>query len=374
MCSRSHQTSLHEAVERNSDPQLIRDLLDEFEVNNSAGNLTPLHIAAQQNNLKLVLVLLENGASVNAVSHCLFCSPYDDYGDTPLHKAAKRNSDPQIVRLLLEYGADVNATNRTLKTALHHAVKDRILDDGQHRSFNKETVRILLEHGASVSAKDVVERTPLDYAVEKCDADIVEMLLDNGSVVRNESIYIRRETTLHFAARNGDVKVVQLLLGKSASANARNVDEDTPLHIAAKFNNNPEVLQILLDNGGSMFAFNTYGQIPLHYAAANKNSDMIQFFMDLEVRADEVDHQGRTPLFFAASAVIVDILVANGASVTAVANSGKTPLDTAADAQVVRALLANGAAVEAVDRRSGTPLRSTVESQLAAETTTSLAA
>ena len=49
-----------------------------------------------------------------------YISCTDEYGNTPLHIAAKRNCDG-AVRVLLTMGADCNIKNREEKTSLHLA-------------------------------------------------------------------------------------------------------------------------------------------------------------------------------------------------------------------------------------------------------------
>lgn len=81
------------------------------EVNRPADNPTrvmPIHSAAAGNHPGIVLLLLENGAQVNA---------RQQGGFTPLHAAAQ-NNNVEMVSLLIEYGADVNARTDANQTPL----------------------------------------------------------------------------------------------------------------------------------------------------------------------------------------------------------------------------------------------------------------
>jgi ankyrin repeat protein len=72
---------------------------------------TPLHKAACWGHDAILQLLLNHGASVNAVNK---------EGDTPLHDAA-REGHVDILQLLLNHGASVNAVNNHGDTPLHHA-------------------------------------------------------------------------------------------------------------------------------------------------------------------------------------------------------------------------------------------------------------
>lgn len=73
---------------------------------------TSLHWAVISGDLKMVAYLMAKGAKLEV---------RDDYGDTPLHKAALRQSDVlDIVKYLVLMGADINAVNRYGWTPLHY--------------------------------------------------------------------------------------------------------------------------------------------------------------------------------------------------------------------------------------------------------------
>lgn len=73
---------------------------------------TPLHWAVISGDLKMVAYLIAKGAKLDS---------RDDYGDTPLHKAAFRQSDVlDIIKYLVMKGADINSRNRYGWTPLHY--------------------------------------------------------------------------------------------------------------------------------------------------------------------------------------------------------------------------------------------------------------
>lgn len=122
---------------------------------------TPLHWAAANGQIKLVEMLLANGASASAP---------DSWGRTPLH-AGVRYQD--VVALLIDKGADVDAKDSFGNTPLHLAVPYR------------EVVALLLSKGANVHATNVFGKTPLDVCLARGDfrynMSIAEMLVKAGA-------------------------------------------------------------------------------------------------------------------------------------------------------------------------------------------------
>ena len=67
-------------------------------------------------NAEVVKILIEKGASVNAL---------DGNKQTPLHKAAYNNSNAEVVKILIEKGASVNALDYGLNKIL--SIKQHII-------------------------------------------------------------------------------------------------------------------------------------------------------------------------------------------------------------------------------------------------------
>ena len=109
---------------------------------------TPLHRAAGSNkNPEIIKALVERGADPKA---------QDKHGFTPLHMAAGGNENPKVIAALLEAGADLNAPEPARgQTPLHLAADS---------NFNPAIVALLLEAGADPRVQDNEGRTPLDLA------------------------------------------------------------------------------------------------------------------------------------------------------------------------------------------------------------------
>ena len=92
-------------------------------------------------------------------------------------------------------------------------------------------VRVLLHARAVVDAADAGEMTALMKACRSgASRDVVKQLLDAGADVN--SVDVNNDTPLHFAARGGYVELVQLLIERGARIGAENKNRHNSAHEA----------------------------------------------------------------------------------------------------------------------------------------------
>jgi len=121
-------------------------------------NLSPLHIAAQHDNMEIVRILIENKAKIDTK---------DDQKGTPLHDAAYYGRDGGVVEFLISRRADIHVRTINQRTPLHIAAWNR----------NIPGTRALLAARADVNAPDLKNCSPLDLAVKvRNNREVVEML------------------------------------------------------------------------------------------------------------------------------------------------------------------------------------------------------
>lgn len=70
---------------------------------------------------------------------------------------------------------------------------------------------------------------------------------------------------LHWACKEGHIKIVEMLIRRGARINVTNMGDDTPLHLAAAHGHRP-IVQMLLQNRADVNFTNEHGNSPLHYA------------------------------------------------------------------------------------------------------------
>ena len=91
-------------------------------------------------------------------------------------------------------------------------------------------VKMLVDAGVNINAQDYEGQTAFHYAMDNWD--IAQLLIENSADVNKEDerkIY----TPLCFAAYNGNVEVVKVLLEAGTDVNKLDKDKHTPLYYAA---------------------------------------------------------------------------------------------------------------------------------------------
>ncbi|XP_030758903.1 GA-binding protein subunit beta-1-like isoform X2 [Sitophilus oryzae] len=101
-------------------------------------------------------------------------SPFtsDWLGTSPLHLAAQ-NNNVDVCDLLLKAGISKDARNKVDRTPLHLGAYEGHL----------HVVESLVKHGADINCRDMLNMTPLHWAVQNGHTPVVEFLLKNGSLI-----------------------------------------------------------------------------------------------------------------------------------------------------------------------------------------------
>jgi ankyrin repeat protein len=202
------------------EPVVVRIWLEAGVDPNAVGSdgYTALQRAAITGNLQLVMLLVQYGANLTALSR-------NQYGDLPIHLAVAYGHR-NIVQWMLDNGVPVNIRNGMGATPLHSAAHNNRL----------EIARFLLDRGAEVNAKVINSdnRTPLHEAAAEGSVDLVQLLLDRGADI-NTVTSDENQTPLHWAEKVGQLRTAELLIQRGADITALDKNGRTPLELAPNY-------------------------------------------------------------------------------------------------------------------------------------------
>ncbi len=217
-------------------------------------------------------MLLEENVDVNY---------QNNYGYTPLMKAAKDN-DIKVMQKLLQHKADVNLRNNVDEdTALSFAIKNK------HRSTNQlKAVEMLLNNRADINCQDRNGHTPLMLAVKDARFELVQLIfkhrgkqnaenvLDAHQKIESDLCDNEGRTVLHMAIDEHQLLSVKLLLQNGASIDIQDFKGQTPLHAAAQ-NDFHQAIEELLNHGADKSITTYHGDTPLDIASKNNHTKCI---------------------------------------------------------------------------------------------------
>ncbi|CAG5136318.1 unnamed protein product [Candidula unifasciata] len=183
------RSTLHIAVSR-CDENVIETFLKSGADPNceDVSGKTPLWIAVEENNIKVVPILVQGGGNVNYVRlpQCvsLLCQ-------------AIRNNSFDMVKLLLDLGASTYTETFMWSTPLHFAV------DQQNISIIKELLRVNCSLNTTSNAKySLRPMTPMQIAMDLGNVEIICLLLQAGCKVKTS--WLREDRLSHALASKPD--------------------------------------------------------------------------------------------------------------------------------------------------------------------------
>ncbi len=276
---------------------------------NKSGN-TPIYIAAQNNAIDMLKLLIQKKANINAINF--------KTGNTPLMEAVA-NKNIQAVNSLIRAGASVNTKNIFGQTALHialannsSAIAKRLILSGAEinstdnqgftpvmyavANYNYAISSLLIEKGAKVNAVNKFGLRAIDYISKSENPEFYDFVYIN--TLSTTQLYLANyfetlenkitkglidinqkdkngRTVLFYAVNEENLHFVKLFLSKGADPNILDNDMISPLDICLKKDN--IVLKKILLAYGAKKDFNIYSpEIKQKYLLAKLKSDSLQ--------------------------------------------------------------------------------------------------
>ncbi|MDE1151327.1 MAG: ankyrin repeat domain-containing protein [Micavibrio sp.] len=204
----------------------------------------------------------------------------------------------------------------------------------------------------------ITPHDPKAYAVMKAlrygtAAEFVDALAEKPNLDWEDSEQL---TTLHYAAREGRVEAVRLLLDAGANPLVKDIHNRTPLSFAAE-RGDLAVAELLIAAGGAK----NDDDIALHLACEQRQGEMVKLLLKAHVDVNFLPRAGETALMRAArndDTGIMRSLLDAGANIAALDMFNNTALHLAAhkDARnAARLLMGLGADVNAMNIYGGIP-------------------
>ncbi|MEC9331908.1 MAG: ankyrin repeat domain-containing protein, partial [Verrucomicrobiota bacterium] len=227
--------------------------------------------------------------------------------DTSIHDAANAGNI-EIIKEQLAAGVDVNTKGIGGMTPLHRAA----------REGHKEVVEFLIANSADINAKDKMGRVPLHRAAREGREAIAEILITKGADinVKSTSGSFKGETPLDEAIKRKRIALVSLL--------QKNGGKYGSITVAAKVGD-IEALRDFLAAGADLSVFG-----PLSVAAAGGHKECVELLIANGASVTAKNGYGSTPLHSASTKEIAGLLISNGADINAKINDGSSPLIAAA--------------------------------------------
>ncbi|XP_042512880.1 E3 ubiquitin-protein ligase XBAT33-like isoform X1 [Macadamia integrifolia] len=246
--------------------------------------------------------------------------------------SAARDGDLVEAKMLLEFnpGLAKYSTFGGLNSPLHFAAA----------KGHNEIVALLLENGADVNSRNYCGQTALMQACRYGHWEVVQtLLLFRSNVTRAD--YLSGRTALHFAAVNGHVRCIRLLVADFIPSVPYEVgsaqtsgDKGDGSKLRTKYDQ-PALSKFVNKAADG-------GITALHMAALNGYSDCVQLLLDINANVSAVTFHygtsmdligaGSTPLHYAAcggNLKCCQILISRGASRLTLNCNGWLPLDVA---------------------------------------------
>ncbi len=180
---------------------------------------------------------------------------YDDF-----FTAIKRD-DASTVTALLNRGFDANTLNPNGEHGLILAVREPSL---------KVLAVLINAPKIQIELRTAKDESPLMLAALKGFTGIVQQLIDKDADVNKTGW-----TPLHYAATNGHLAVMQLLLDNHAYIDAESPNGTTPLMMAAHYGS-VEAVKLLLEAGADPMLKNAQNLTAIDFAQSAKRQDVAE--------------------------------------------------------------------------------------------------
>ena len=137
------------------------------------------------------------------------------------------------------------------------------------QNHDDNAVATLIAQGAHVDTKDSTsQQTPLHWAARSGTPQAIHTLVRHGANIEELANLGR---PLHYAAAFNGYDTVEALINSQANVNSWDINEETPLHWAARWQQDVEVARLLIRAGSRQGDISLKGQSPYDLAVSRQS-------------------------------------------------------------------------------------------------------
>jgi ankyrin repeat protein len=148
--------------------------------------------------------------------------------------------------------------------------------------------------------KPVVLSQEMVKAIVQGNPSEVKQLLDKGDAVDATQ---NGQTALHFAAMNGKIDIISILIARGAKVDIQDDQGVTPLMLAAS-QGKLDAVQTLLAQGAKIETQNKLGENALHIAGAHGKKEIVAALLDRGANIHATTNNGLNVLVFALNRMV----------------------------------------------------------------------
>jgi ankyrin repeat protein len=169
-----------------------------------------------------------------------------------------KQDDARTITALLHRGFDPNTPDSEGLTGLFLALREPSL----------QVAAVLIDWPQTkVETRTIADESPLMMAALKGHTALVKKLIDRDADVNKPGW-----TPLHYAATNGHLDIIAMLLEHHAFIDAESPNKTTPLMMAAHYGT-PAAVKLLLDEGADPMPKNQLGLTAIDFANRGNRKD-----------------------------------------------------------------------------------------------------
>ena len=190
----------------------------------------------------------------------VFAGSYEDF-----FRAIKIDDTPAITQLLAR-GFDPNTLDETGQHGLILAFKEPSL---------KAALALVSAPNINLNHLNASGESPLMIAAVKGELDLAEKMIKKGADVNKTGW-----TPLHYAASNGHMAVIKLLLENHAYIDAESPNGSTPLMMASMYGSF-DAVKLLVEEGADLLIKNQQGMTAWEFAMTAQRKDSAEYLEKL---------------------------------------------------------------------------------------------